>query len=276
MTKTPFQSWLTRWRLTPDGDAFTTRFGSRLAPVRTADGAAAMLKIAGHPEEARGGLLMAWWAGDGAAKVLAHEGDAILLERLEDGRSLAAMALGGQDDEATKVLCACAAKLHTPRAAPPPASLVPLDVWFAALFDAAPREGGVFARAEPIARTLLAQPREPVVLHGDLHHDNVLEGGVLDGGSRGWLAIDPKGLIGERGFDYANLFRNPTIELALAPGRMQRQIEVVTRAADIEPQRLLQWIVTYAALGAAWSLQSGHDPAPGLAIAEMAERLLPD
>jgi streptomycin 6-kinase len=269
VTADPYQPWLTRWRLASDGVAFATRFGSLLMPVRTEDGDAAMLKIAGHAEEARGGLLMVWWAGHGAAKVLAHEGDAILLERLDGGHNLATMALGGQDDEATRVLCVCAASLHAPRPAPPPASLVPLDIWFAALFEAAARDGGVFARAEPLARNLLADPREPVVLHGDLHHDN-----VLDGGPRGWLAIDPKGLIGERGFEYANLFRNPTAELALTPGRMQRQAKVVADEARLDPQRLYQWIFVYAALGAAWSLQSGHDPGPGLAIAEMAEAAL--
>jgi streptomycin 6-kinase len=105
-----------------------------------------------------------------------------------------------------------------------------------------------------------------VVLHGDLHHDN-----VLDGGPRGWLAIDPKGLIGERGFEYANLFRNPDIEIALAPGRLRRQVGVVARQARLDPKRLLQWIFAYAALGAAWSQGSGQDPRPGLAIAELAE-----
>jgi len=264
MTDDPYQPWMTRWRLTPDGAPFTTRFGSRLAPV-LADGAPAMLKIAGHEEEARGAALMAWWAGDGVALVLAHEDEALLLERLSGPRSLAAMALGGEDDEATRVLCRCAAHLHAPRPAPPPSSLVPLGIWFRALFEAA-SEGGVFARATPVARLLLAEPREPVVLHADLHHDN-----VLDGGARGWLAIDPKGLIGERAFEYANLFRNPTAELALTPGRMRRQASIVVEEARLERERLFQWIFAYAALGAAWSASAGQDAAPGLAIAEMAE-----
>jgi streptomycin 6-kinase len=266
MTGDPSRPWLSLWRLTPDGAALTTRFGSRLTPVRTADGAAAMLKIAGHEEEARGAALMVWWAGDGAARVLAREGDAILLERLSGPRSLAAMALAGEDDAATTILCACAARLHGARSDPPPASLVPLAVWFSGLFKAAASEGGLFAEAAPAARRLLAEPREPVVLHGDLHHDN-----VLDGGARGWLAIDPKGLIGERGFEFANLFRNPTAELALTPGRMRRQAEIVARAARLERARLLQWIFVYAVLGAAWSLGAGQDPGPGLAIARMAK-----
>jgi streptomycin 6-kinase len=262
----PLAPWLDRWGLTLDGAAFTTRFGSRLAPVLKA-GAPAMLKLAGNQEERRGGALMAWWDGQGAARVLAREGDALLMERLTGPGDLAAMARGGQDDEATIVLCQVAAGLHAPRGKPPPDGLVPLDVWFRALAPAAAAHGGTFARSLTAAWTLLATPREAVVLHGDLHHGN-----VLDGGERGWLAIDPKGLIGERGFDYANLFRNPDAATALAPGRMRRRAAIIAERARLEPERLLTWVLAYAGLGAAWSLASGRDgdAAAGLAMAEMA------
>ncbi|WP_293458696.1 aminoglycoside phosphotransferase family protein [Phenylobacterium sp.] len=263
----PFAPWLARWRLVPDGEPFTTRFGSRLAPV-LADGAPAMLKIAGHEEERRGGALMEWWAGRGAARVLAREGDALLMERLAGPRSLAAMARSGADDEATAILCGVARGLHAPRPEPAPDTLVPLDRWFRSLRVAAARDGGPFSRALPVAERLLAEPRDVVVLHGDFHHDN-----VLDGGARGWLAIDPKGLIGERGFEYANLFRTPDAEIALEPGRMARRAAIVARAADLDLRRLCEWIFVYAALGAAWSIESGHDPGPGLAIAECGEAL---
>jgi streptomycin 6-kinase len=261
-----FERWLTRWGLVVDGPGFSTLFGSKLLPVLK-DGEKAMLKIAGHEEERRGAALMAWWDGDGAARVLALEGDALLLERLDGGADLAAMARAGQDEAATAILCDVAGALHAPRGKPPPASLVPLETWFSALWPAAETHGGAFAKAAAAARPLLAAPREIVALHGDFHHGN-----VLDGGPRGWLAIDPKGLIGERGFEFANLFRNPDAATALAPGRLARQVELVAERAGLERARLLAWILAYAGLGAAWSLQSGHHKAAetGLAIAELA------
>jgi streptomycin 6-kinase len=67
---TMFEGALRRWRLTPDGEPIATAT-SRLLPVRR-DGRAAMLKIATEPEERRGAEMMLWWAGDGAARVLAH------------------------------------------------------------------------------------------------------------------------------------------------------------------------------------------------------------
>jgi streptomycin 6-kinase len=268
MQADPFEPWIRRWSLSADGEAFETRFGSRLMPVRC-DGAAAMLKIAGHPEEVRGGALMDWWAGQGAARVLRREGKAIVLERAQGPRSLSAMALHGADDEATAILCNVAEGLHAPRDRPAPASLVPLPTWFGALEAAAAERAGVYARAWAVARDLLADPRDVVVLHGDFHHDN-----VLDAGERGWLAIDPKGLIGERGFEYANLFRNPTAELALAPGVLARRADLVSARAGLDRPRLLRWVFAYAVLGAAWSLQSGHDEQPGLRIAESAAAAL--
>ncbi len=100
--------------------------------------------------------------------------------------------------------------------------------------------------ADSAAQALLADPRDVVVLHGDIHHGN-----VLDGGERGWLAIDPKGLLGERTFDFVNILRNPDVATALAPGRFARQIEVLTAAASIERQRLLDWTLAFAGLSAA-------------------------
>lgn len=258
------QPWLARWRLRLDGAPFITPYGSHLAPVLK-DGVPAMLKIAVHEEERNGALLMRWYDGIGAARVLALDGDALLLERLTGLRSLAAMACAGEDDAATRILCCVAEGLHKTRSKPPPSSLVPIDVWYRQLEPAAIAHGGAFEKAAAATRELLSTPQDVVVLHGDFHHDN-----VLDGGQRGWLAIDPKGVLGERGFEYANLFRNPTDEIALTPGRMLRQVQIVVEQAGLDRTRLLKWILSYAGLGAVWSIESGHDPAAGLAIAEIA------
>lgn len=259
-----FEPWQTQWQLTPDGAAFTTRIGSRLLPVLWR-GEKAILKIAAQEEERRGAALMQWYGGTAAARVLARDGDALLLERVVGKHSLAEIARRGADDEATRILCRTAMALHGPRASAHPSGLIPLDVWFAALEKAASQHGGTFATCADIARALLADPREIVVLHGDLHHGN-----VLDGGARGWLAIDPKGLVGERTFEYANLFRNPDLETALASGRMWRRAQIVAQQAGLDGTRLINWVIAYAGLGAAWSLEDGDDPKPGLAIAQQA------
>ncbi len=262
-----FDEYLRLWDLAPDGDPIATP-GSRLLPVRQRD-EPAMLKVAVEAEEKFGGVLMAWWDGEGAAKVLAQAGDAILLERAQGTRSLAEFARGGRDDDATRIICATVAKLHAPRAKPLPA-LVPLTEWFRELELVASAQGGILTLATGQARALLADPREIGVLHGDIHHDN-----ILDFGDRGWPAIDPKRLLGERGFDYANLFCNPDLAdpaqpVATLPGRLQRRVEIVSKAAALDRRRLLQWILAWSGLSAAWFITDGVQPEIDLRIAELA------
>src|SRR5258708_18779295 len=88
-----FSDYLERWELTPDGDPIVTPT-SRLLPV-VRSGSPAMLKLAVHPEEQRGNRLMTQWDGDGAARVLMHAGDAILMERAAPGTLLADLARNG-------------------------------------------------------------------------------------------------------------------------------------------------------------------------------------
>lgn len=264
----PFHPYLEHWRLRPDGASRSTP-SSDLLPVRCDDGRLAMLKVPREDEERRGSALMVWWAGDGAAAVLAHDAEtgALLMERATGARSLAAMAREGQDDEATRILCAAADRLHARRASAPP-RLAPLADWFRQLEPGAQKYGGLIANAAEVARRLLANQQEITVLHGDLHHDN-----VLDGGARGWLVIDPTGLLGERTFDYANLLFNPEVSpIVTAPGRFARQIGVIAEAARLDRTRLLQWVLAYGGLSAVWRLDDGQDVLHDhdVAIAEMA------
>ena len=258
----PFAAYLRRWSLVPDGAPIVTHT-SELLPVRRGR-EPLMLKVSQTPEERFGGLLMLWWDGDGAVRVLEHDGDALLMERATGRRSLVEMAKAGEDDAASHILCQVASRLHAPRPDSLPEA-VPLETWFRDLWSMAEQRGGVLARSAATARVLLATPREIVVLHGDLHHGN-----VLDAGDRGFLAIDPKRLLGERAFDFANIFCNPDAAVALQPGRLCRQAHVVAQAAHLDRPRLLQWILAYAGLSAAWHLGDGSDPTLALGVAETA------
>jgi streptomycin 6-kinase len=223
-----------------------------------------MLKVAFNQEEREGAALMTWWNGDGAARVLAHDPAALLLERAQGSRSLATMSSTGRDDEACEILSATIGRLHRPRREPAPKMLAPLPIWFRQLEPAATKYGGVFVDSAGAARELLATSRDECVLHGDIHHDN-----VLDFGARGWLAIDPKGLHGERTFDYLNLFCNPW-PTARTPGLLRQRLRTVSRAANLDPKRLLRWVLAYAGLSAAWSMDDGGDPSNALEIASIA------
>ncbi|WP_234661090.1 aminoglycoside phosphotransferase family protein [Agromyces marinus] len=243
-------AWLTRWRLRPDGDAWTTH-SSRLVPVLTADGTPAMFNLAHETEEARGAALLVALDGHGAARVLRRERRALLLERAAGQRDLVRAVRAGDDDDATRTLCAVADTLHarTDRVLERLAAsdLVPLETWFGQLFAQADGLGPLHRAGADLARRLLDERRTPVILHGDLHHGN-----VLDFGERGWLAIDPKGLLGDAEFDVCNVLCNPSHERALVPGRLARQFEVVVGATGFAPRRLRDWLIAWSALSSTW------------------------
>lgn len=257
-----FQYLLSLWKLVPEGEPIVTP-SSHLLPVRW-QGRAAMIKVALDVEEQGGAQVMRWWDGEGAARVFAHEGDAILLERAEGKRSLLHMALHGEDDQASRIACDVVRHLHRPRGKPLP-ELIDLRQWFRDLAPAARRYGGLFPRCLETAEALLASEQDRSVLHGDVHHDN-----ILDFGPRGWLAIDPKRLHGERLFDYANLLCNPDLPTSRERTRFLRQLDVIVEHAGVDRRRLLEWVLAFAGLSAAWFLDDGMAADSDLSVAHLA------
>ncbi|MBB4866189.1 streptomycin 6-kinase [Pseudomonas nitritireducens] len=257
-----FQHVLQLWQLVPEGEPIITP-SSHLLPVRWM-GRAAMLKRALDVDEQLGSKVLDWWDGDGAALVYAYDGDTILMERAQGERSLMRMALEGEDDEASRIICAVVRKLHQPREKPLP-EVIGLRQWFRDLAPAAARYGDLFPRCLETAEALLASEHDPCVLHGDIHHDN-----ILDFGERGWRAIDPKRLYGERLFDYANLLCNPDLPTSREPERFLRQLDVIVEYARLDRRRLLEWVLAFAGLSAAWFLDDGMAADSDLGVAHLA------
>lgn len=264
MPEAIFTPYLQRWRLTQDGAPFRSP-NSWLLPVRR-DATPAMLKIATTHEEEAGHQVMTWWSGEGAAQVFEVDGPALLMERAQSAETLERF-VDGRDEEATRILCNTLATLHGPRAKVPPV-LIPLEQRFDSLWSAAHQQVSAFEEAAQIARTLLATPQDIRVLHGDMHHGN-----VLDFGPRGWLAIDPKGIVGERAFDYANLFCNPSNHQTIARSKLYQRIELVAKLAQLDRHRLLDWIIAWSALSASWCIEDGLAPDDRFAITVLALEL---
>jgi len=253
----PLRPLLARWRLDADGPTVRTP-SSVIAPVRR-DGARLMLKVPLVEEERRGGRLMAVWAGRGSAPVLASDADGtVLMARADDPGILVREASAdgsdadARDDRATRILARAAARLHrVPLDAPMVAEAVPLAVWFHELVAPERPLPRSLDRGAAVARELLAGPGPTAVLHGDVHHGNVLRFGGGDGDDD-WRAIDPKALVGDTGFDTANVLANPTPAIALRPGRLARRAHVVAEETGAELDRVLAWAEAWCALSAAW------------------------
>jgi streptomycin 6-kinase len=243
-----FSHWLERWSLTADGAPIATRY-SDLLPVNSPHGPA-MLKLPRAAHE-HGAESLAAWRGAGAVRVYELDDKAHLMERAVGTRRL----IDCSDDDATRIICRVANTLHSAVVEAPP-SAVPLEQWMRALSHPA---------ALAVARELLDSQDDVVLLHGDLHHENVLDGGA----ERGWLAIDAKGLVGERTFDFLNILFNPSAEVALAPGRLGRQMRIIAEEAGLDLARLRLWAFVFGHLSAAWCVEDGDDPSLALAIADV-------
>lgn len=207
-------------------------------------------------DELRGGALLAWYAGEGAATVF-DAADGILFMEWLEGPTLGDAARGGHDEEATIALATLVRDLSKPRDADPP-PLLPLRLRYQTLFDMAPsrwpaQSRDMLARATGIAHQLFDKPAPAVPLHGDLHHDNVI------GSPRGWLAIDPKGLLGDPAYEVANAFRNPfgALRLVADPARIMRMAEIFSARLGFPAKRMLAFAATHAALSICWNLETG-------------------
>lgn len=215
------------------------------------------LKPGAGDEERRGSTLLTWYAGEGAATVFDATDDVIFMEWLGT-ETLGDVARGGRDDEATLEIAALVGKLHQARAEAPP-DLPLLRPRFDALHDlpttswpATSRD--LLARARGIAHQLFDRPAPAVALHGDLHHDNILRS------RRGWLAIDPKGLVGDPAYEVANAFRNPAggARLAADPRRVMRMAETFAAQLGLQKKRILAFAAAHAALSICWSIEAGE------------------
>jgi streptomycin 6-kinase len=258
---------IAKWQLVPEGPVLETP-SSLLLPVSHL-GEEAMLKVTDIAEEQVGMNLLRWWNGEGAVRVLEFEHDAIVMERVPQFPSLAQMAMNGEDEDATLQLCALLNRLHARGDFPHTAGLVHLEDWFSSLLRPSVLLDPFQMRGQNVATALLSDQTEIRVLHGDMHHEN-----AWLHPQRGWLAIDPKGLIGDRTFDFVNLLRNPLGDLPLSPARFAQQVTWICQFADIDRSRLLHWTIAFSSLSAAWIMEDGDDPRLDRAIYSLADELL--
>jgi streptomycin 6-kinase len=228
--------------------------------VRRPDGAAAVLKLglpqAGHIADE--GTALEFFGGAGAVRLLDRDDarGALLLEQACPGTPVSALGFG-RDEEATAVLISLMRRLHRP--APPGRSLPELAAR-SALFSAYlrrhpgddPLPRHLVERAGRLFDELCATATGRVVLHGDLHHDNVLRAD-----REPWLAIDPHGAVGDPGYELGALLYNPDPArseggaLALLPAR----IEQLADGLAMPVGRVVAWGFVQAVLSEVWTAE---------------------
>lgn len=244
-----------RWQLVP-GEPFLLSYNYVCAATQK-DGSTAVLKIGVPNRELTSEIhALSLYNGQGACRLLEADAEKgmLLLERLRPGTMLAKLE---DDDQATGIAAEVMKTIHRP--APPQDGFLCLRGWFDELKKLRPRFGGgtgpfpekSFAVAEGLIRELFAEEHPQVLLHGDFHHFNILLSG------RGWLVIDPKGVLGPAEYEVGPLLTNPNnviLEESQAIQRTERRIAILSERLGFEPQRLRAWAICHSVLSSFWDL----------------------
>lgn len=210
-----------------------------------------------HTEEARNSAVLEAYQNYGGITVLEAEGPAVLMPLLS-GIHLTELTEAGDDEQATEIFCAVMQKLHRAKIPAGTPKLERLD----AHFDGSNIPATLLDPARQLFRQLCQTQQGQVLLHGDLHHDNIMQDI-----NRGWVVIDPKGYAGEAEFDCGCYLRNPIArpDIALDPAIMTRRIEQIADLTGLNADRITAWAFAMAVMSACWDEAAGR--APDLAFA---------
>jgi len=220
--------------------------------------------------------------GEGACKLLDYDEERcwLLLERLNPGVMLVEM----EDDEERTHIAAEVMKriwgLDTPSANASGYSttedyskFIRLTDWFNGAFErmmktfnggAGPLNEKLVQRVERSVKDFFAENHNPVLMHGDFHHYNILSS------ERGWLVIDPKGVIGPAGYEVGPFMLNPWNEFSDGinyKSMIKKRIDILHEHLGFERERILEWSLAHAILSSWWSFEdnTGWESAAGFA-----------
>jgi streptomycin 6-kinase len=274
------RSWRVKIEDVLDTETSVIALGTRY--VTASENQSVVLKVIKQPgDEWCSGNILAIFNGHGVARVYEHQPGAVLLERLRPGNSLVDLTLNGRDEEATDILADVIQQMmaHSATPALKVASAATVEDW-AKGFDNYIATGDVriprdlVEAGQRVFKSLCASERRPRLLHGDLQHYN-----VLFDCERGWLAIDPKGVVGETEYEIGAFVRNPVSqpELFLSRSTTERRLKQFTKRLNLDYERALGWAFAQAVLSAIWSIEDGFsvdETNPALRLAETIQPMI--
>lgn len=247
-----------RWNITI-GAPFPNLSYNYVASATRADGSPVVVKACiptgEYPQES---AALRLFGGRGMAELLACDDadEVMLLEALQPGMLLASI-----EDDALATSIAARVMRQFWRPVPAGHPFPTVADWgrgFSRLREHYAGGSGPFPprlleEAETLFADLGSSMDAPALLHGDLHHDNILAGQRLP-----WLAIDPKGLVGEPAYETGALLRNPLPQLlqTLQPARiLARRIDQLAEELALDRARIRGWGLAQAVLSAWWSVE---------------------
>ncbi|KUF19943.1 MULTISPECIES: aminoglycoside phosphotransferase family protein [Streptomyces] len=260
-----------RWELKVVGDSMYG-MAALVLPVERGDGSPAVVKFQILDEETEGEpVALRVWNGDGAVRLLDYD-DAtgtMLLERALPGAVMTTVAEPGRD-ETRKAVVLLAELLARLTSVPAPPGMRTLGDIAGQMLDDTPAalraltdpaERALIARCADAVREVVGEPGDRM-LHWDLHFDN-----VLASDREPWLAIDPKPLAGDPGFDLW-----PALDNLFDADEVCWRFDAMTEILGLDRERAKAWTLGRVLQNALWDIEDGRAPAAD--HVEVARRLL--
>lgn len=229
-----------------------------VAPADRADGTKVVLKIGfpNDPEVQKEIDALTVFNGEGSIRLIeVDRGDSVmLLEKVIPGIPLSTIE---DDEKATRILAQVMKSICKPL--PENNSFITVSEWMQAIQIYKEKhyhsEGNIpqylIDKAMRLCEELFATSATPVLVHGDLHHDN-----VLSSDRESWLAIDPKGIIAEPAYETAAMIRNPYNRMKNVSNLedvLRKRILILAEELNFEPSRIHKWCFTQTVLSAVWN-----------------------
>lgn len=212
--------------------------------------------------------------GDGACQLLEHDEERgfLLLERLKPGKMLVELE---DDDERTIIAAEVMSKLW--REVPNENKFIKLSNWFNGLKKIRPHfDGGLgpfpkvlLEKVESFLPELFADT-DVKLMHGDFHHYNILSS------ERGWIVIDPKGVIGPAGYEIGPLMLNPWSSISDGTSfkvQAERRVSILAERLGWEREKIIHWATAHAVLSAWWSIEDNMEEDNAIQCAEIFAQL---
>ena len=194
---------------------------------------------------------------------------ALILQRAVPGYPLSSIS---DDDRATAIFCAVFQQLHLRPITGPHESIQKHVSAIAQYLQQSAPQGPLpeawVARAFAYLNELIASTSDSVLLHGDLHHTNILRH------QGDWIVIDPKGILGDLHFDVIAYLLNFPTRQGDAETVLSRRMAMLAERLGLQQERIAMWGVAKGILDACWALEEGSDWQSGLHTAERFERWL--
>src|SRR3990167_1266991 len=197
--------------------------------------------------------------GNGCVKLMEYDPTlkCLLLEYVKPGTSLKTL-FPQDDDKALEIAADLIKKLHTKDLLTQAINFKTVNQWLDLLhnFKSKKIPSDILKKAQQLSKKLLILKQKLYLLHGDLHHENILKDGNT------WIAIDPKGVIGPLEYEVVRFIMNPIPNLLQQSNVkviIENRIDKFSKIFGFDKQRLVDWAFVQVVLSACWTEENGSE-----------------